>query len=70
MNRKKGGKRMGTGSMNPEDYKGEEVWINYNNEIGIWLYSIQLASAELWIDSFETEEEAVSFCDKHELIYN
>ena len=39
-----------------------KVWINYNDETGIWQHSVQVVGDSLWIDSFDTEEKAIIFC--------
>jgi len=44
------------------------VHIYHNNEIGEWLYSVVLDSdRDTWVDSFETYEAAVEFCEKNKL---
>ncbi|MNL78015.1 hypothetical protein D3C87_2043120 [compost metagenome] len=44
-----------------------DVDIYYNNESGQWLWSVQVCNDDFWLDSFDTCEEAVDFCQKHEL---
>lgn len=42
-----------------------KVFINYNNELGIWLYSIEVVDSDnFWLSSFETLEEAKTFICK------
>jgi hypothetical protein len=53
--------------FDPENYRGRKVWINYNNETGIWQHSIQIEGTEFWIDSFDTEEKAIIFYHKYGL---
>lgn len=44
-----------------------DVDIYYNNEAGQWLWSVQVYNDDFWLDSFDTREEAIEFCKKHEL---
>ncbi len=44
------------------------VNIYYNDESGDWKWSVADANdPEFWIDSFETEQEAIDFCEKNGL---
>ena len=44
------------------------VWINHNNETGIWQYSVVLVDDPgFWMDAFPTEAEAVAYCTDNEL---
>lgn len=43
------------------------VFINYNNEAGIWLYSVQVVDTDFWLDSFKTQNEAFEYCERHNL---
>lgn len=45
-----------------------QVKIYHNNETGEWLWSVTDASdPEFWLNSFDTEQEAHDFCNKHGL---
>jgi len=44
-----------------------DVWINYNNEIGVWQYSVQVINDYLWLDSFKYKKDAIKFCKKYGL---
>ena len=45
-----------------------EVWINHNNDTGVWRYSIEVVgSGGFWLDSFESEEEALAYISQHHL---
>ena len=43
-----------------------DVTLYYNDEAGIWQYSISsVKEPDNWIDSFETEESALTFCQEN-----
>lgn len=45
-----------------------KVFINHNNEIGEWLYSIEVVdSGAFWLCSFETLDEAQNYIKEHGL---
>ena len=45
-----------------------KVVINHNNELGQWLYSIQVVdSGGFWLYSFHTQEEAEKYIRAHKL---
>ncbi len=44
------------------------VTIYHNDETGEWLWSVACVSdSEFWLDSFDTEKEAVAYCEKNGL---
>ena len=44
------------------------VWINYNDQLAEWLYSVEVVdSDEFWLSSFKTEEEAEEYIAEHGL---
>lgn len=43
------------------------VFINHNCDIGEWLYSVQVDGTDLWLNSFDTEQEAQNWCAEHNL---
>jgi hypothetical protein len=45
-----------------------DVYIDYNNELDEWTYSVAVINSNgFWLDSFDTEEKAIEYCKKHEL---
>lgn len=51
-------------------YLADHVNVNiiHNDDIGEWLWSVEVVNSdEFWLDSFKTKEEAVEYCEKHEL---
>jgi len=49
--------------------KQSGVIIHYNNEIGIWQYSV-VVNMDYWLGSFKTKEFAESFCRVNNLTIN
>ena len=46
----------------------ENVYIDYNNETGSYVYSIGLESEPgFWLNAFKSKEAAEGFCRKHGL---
>ena len=43
------------------------VWINYNNEAGRWIYSVQVKGTSFWLDSFSTKKGALAYIKEHGL---
>lgn len=43
------------------------VEIYYNDDIGKWLWSVQVVGTELWLDSFKEKCEAINFCKENGL---
>ena len=44
------------------------VFINHNDELGEWLFSIEVrGSGGFWLDSFPSQEEAESYIQEHNL---
>jgi hypothetical protein len=48
---------------NPNTY----VWINYNDEAGLWQYSVQVEGTDFWLNSFATEIEAKQYIQDNNL---
>ena len=45
-----------------------QVFVNYNDELAEWLYSIEVVdSGAFWLCSFKTEEEALQYIREHNL---
>ena len=44
------------------------VLINFNDDAGVWQYSVQVVGNGCWLDSFETEDEAKQFISAHGLV--
>jgi len=40
-----------------------QVEIIYTNETGQWLYAVQFAGTDMWLNAFETNELAVEYCN-------
>lgn len=40
-----------------------QVEIIYTNETGQWLYAVQIAGTEEWLDAFETNKLALEYCE-------
>lgn len=48
--------------------KHTRVYIDHNNEIGEWLYSVVVVDSDaFWLDSFDTEKEAKNYIQEHGL---
>lgn len=48
--------------------KKTRVYIDYNNELGQWLYSVVVSNSDaFWLDSFDTEQEAQNYIKQHNL---
>lgn len=48
--------------------KNTQVYIDYNKEIGQWLYSVVVADSDaFWLASFDTEQEAQDYIRQHNL---
>jgi len=43
------------------------VFINYNDEAGIWQYSVQVSGTAFWLNSFETEPKALEYIEENGL---
>lgn len=43
------------------------VSIYYNNELGFYMWSIQVKGTDFWIKSFKTKQAAISYCVKNDL---
>lgn len=45
------------------------VYIDHNNEIGKWLYSVVVCDSDgFWLDSFDTQEDAERYIEAHHLV--
>lgn len=44
-----------------------EVRITYNDEAGKFLWSVVIEGTDFWINSFDSEADAVSYCEEKEL---
>lgn len=44
-----------------------EVEIYHNDESGVWLWSVSVVVDGYWLDSFDTESEAIQYCNNHKL---
>lgn len=45
------------------------VIIYHNNETaGFWYWSIVIADTDFWLESFNTKEDAIKYCEDHELL--
>ena len=38
------------------------VYIDHNDEIGEWLWSVVVTGTDFWLESFDTREEAIEWC--------
>lgn len=48
--------------------KSTRVFIRHNNDTGEWLYSVEVVnSAGFWLNSFETQKEALDYISKNNL---
>lgn len=45
-----------------------EVFINYNNENGKWVYAVQVKNTDFWLDAFKTREKAIEYINKNGLV--
>lgn len=43
------------------DDPSTRVWINHNDETGVWYYSVQVEGTDFWLDSFDTNQEALKY---------
>jgi hypothetical protein len=43
------------------------VKIYYNNETGVWQYSIEVIGTDLWLDSFNNKKQAIKYCKDNNL---
>jgi len=43
------------------------VFINYNDEAGIWQYSVQVSGTAFWLNSFETKPKALEYIEENGL---
>ena len=61
------GKSYSTAHELYEHFRGREVWINFNRDIGEDLYSVQLYDTDFWIESFKYKKAALEFCKSFNL---
>jgi hypothetical protein len=45
-----------------------EVFINYNNENGEWIYAVQVINTDFWLNAFKTREKAIEYINKNGLV--
>ena len=45
------------------------VEINHTNVNGAWLWAIQVAETDFWLEAYNSVEKAVKFCTRNQLPY-
>jgi beta-galactosidase GanA len=50
-----------------ENHTNVIIWHN-NETAGFWYWSVVVVATDFWLDSFDTKDKAIKYCEDNELL--